>query len=168
MIKQSLACQEGVEGVLEELSRYSLGYLRHLFSVKEMLAYRLVTLANVRFYLELMEHGIEDQKIVNEGLLKISQDLQIPVVVTNDVHYLEQSQFKAQEALLCIQTQTLLNDPNRMRLKTDQFYFKDPALMKKEFSWIPEALKNTLEIADKCNLELRFDQYHLPNYEPPS
>ncbi|OGX25893.1 MAG: DNA polymerase III subunit alpha [Omnitrophica WOR_2 bacterium RIFCSPHIGHO2_02_FULL_48_11] len=120
------------------------------------------------FYLELMEHGIEDQKIVNEGLLKLAKDLNLPLVVTNDVHYLTQTQYTAHEALLCIQTQTMLNDPNRMRLKTDQFYFKDPALMKKEFAWVPEALKNTLEIADKCNLQLRFDQIHLPHYEPPS
>ncbi len=119
------------------------------------------------FYLELMEHGLPDQKIVNEGLLKIAKDLNLPLVVTNDIHYLEQAQFKAHEALLCIQTQTFLNDPNRMRLKTDQFYFKDPALMKKEFAWAPEALKNTLAIAEKCNLNLRFDQYHLPRYEPP-
>ena len=120
------------------------------------------------FYLELMEHGIEDQKTVNEGLLKLAKDLNLPLVVTNDVHYLTQSQFTAHEALLCIQTQTMLSDPNRMRLKTDQFYFKDPGLMKKEFAWIPEALKNTLEIADKCNLQLRFDQIHLPHYDPPS
>ncbi len=119
------------------------------------------------FYLELMEHGIPEQKSANEGLIKISKDLNIPLVVTNDVHYLEQSQFMAHEALLCIQTQTVLNDPNRLRLKTDQFYFKDPEEMKKEFAWIPEALQSTIEIAEKCNLELRFDEYHLPNYDPP-
>ena len=119
------------------------------------------------FYLEIMDHGIEDQKMVNEGLLKISKDLNIPIIVTNDVHYLTQPQFTAHEALLCIQTQTTLNDANRMRLKTDQFYFKTPEEMKKQFSWIPEGLKNTLDVADKCNLQLRFDQIHLPNYEPP-
>ncbi|MCC6758849.1 MAG: DNA polymerase III subunit alpha, partial [Candidatus Omnitrophica bacterium] len=70
--------------------------------------------------------------------------------------------------LLCIQTQTFLNDPNRMRLKTDQFFFKPPEQMKREFLWVPEALKNTVEIAEKCNLDLKFGQYHLPNYEPPN
>ncbi len=119
------------------------------------------------FYLELMEHDLPDQKIVNEGLLKISADLKLPVVATNDIHYLEQSQSLAHEALLCIQTQTTLDDPNRMRLKTDQFYFKDPALMKKMFSANPEAIRNTLEIADKCNLELQFNELHLPRYEMP-
>jgi DNA polymerase-3 subunit alpha len=119
------------------------------------------------FYIELMEHGLPDQKPVNEGLIRIAKELDLPLVVTNDVHYLEQSQYKAHEALLCIQTQSFLNDPNRMRLKTDQFFFKSPDQMKREFLWVPEALKNTVEIADKCNLDLRFGQYHLPNYDPP-
>ncbi len=119
------------------------------------------------FYLELMENGIPDQKPVNEGLMKISKDLNLPLVATNDVHYLEQNQYTAHEALLCIQTQTFLNDPNRMRLKTDEFYFKDPAKMREMFHYAPEALRNTLEIADKCNLELKFDKIHLPRYEPP-
>ncbi len=119
------------------------------------------------FYLELMENGIADQKPVNEGLMKISQDLNLPMVATNDVHYLEQNQCTAHEALLCIQTQTVLNDPNRMRLKTNEFYFKDPVKMKEMFSYAPEAIRNTLEIAEKCNLELHFDRIHLPRYDPP-
>lgn len=119
------------------------------------------------FYLELMENGLADQKIVNEGLLNISKDLNLPLVATNDVHYLEKSQSMAHEALLCIQTQTTLDDPNRMRLKTEEFYFKDPSLMKEMFSWCPKAIANTLEIADKCNLELQFDKIHLPRYEAP-
>ena len=114
-----------------------------------------------------MDHGLSEQKTVNEGLLKIAKELNLPLVVTNDVHYLEQSQSTAHEALLCVQTQSMLNDPKRMRLKTDQFYFKDPALMYKEFGWIPQALKNTVEIAEKCNLKLDFDQIHLPRFNPP-
>lgn len=120
------------------------------------------------FYIELMEHGLPDQKPVNEGLIKIAKQLNLPVVVTNDVHYLEQVQYKAHEALLCIQTQTFLNDPNRMRLKTDQFFFKSPEQMVREFGWIPQALRSTVEIAEKCNLDLKFNEYHLPNYEPPT
>ncbi len=119
------------------------------------------------FYLELMENQIPDQKIVNEGLMKIAKDLNLPLVATNDVHYLEQNQSAAHDALLCIQTQTTLNDPNRMKLKTDEFYFKDPESMKKMFSHVPEAIRNTLEIADKCNLELEFNKIHIPNYTPP-
>ncbi len=119
------------------------------------------------FYLEIMDHGLKEQKIVNEGLIKIAKDLNLPLVVTNDVHYLEQSQSTAHEALLCIQTQSTLNDPKRMRLSTDQFYFKDPAVMMQEFRWIPEALSNTMEIAEKCGLKLRFDEVHLPHFVPP-
>ncbi len=119
------------------------------------------------FYLEIMDHGLDEQKKVNEGILKIAKELNLPLVVTNDVHYLEQSQSIAHEALLCIQTQSILTDPKRMRFKTDQFYFKDPALMRKEFGWLPEALSNTLEIAEKCDLKLNFDQIHLPRFEPP-
>lgn len=119
------------------------------------------------FYLEIMDHGLKEQKTVNDGLIKIAKDLNLPLVVTNDVHYLEQSQSTAHEALLCIQTQSTLNDPKRMRLSTDQFYFKDPAVMMQEFRWIPEALSNTMEIAEKCGLKLRFDEVHLPHFVPP-
>ncbi|MBU0467635.1 MAG: DNA polymerase III subunit alpha [Candidatus Omnitrophica bacterium] len=119
------------------------------------------------FYLEIMDHGIPEQKIVNEGILKLSKDLHLPIIVTNDVHYLEQYQSAAHEALLCVQTQTTLNDPKRMRMSSDQFYFKSPQEMAKEFSWVPQGLKNTLEIAEKCNLKMEFDKIHLPRFDPP-
>jgi DNA polymerase-3 subunit alpha len=119
------------------------------------------------FYLELMDHGIAEQKTANEGLLKISQELKIPVIATNDVHYLEQNQSKAHDALLCIQTQTTLSDPRRMSLSTDQFYFKSPQQMAQDFSWAPQAVKNTLEVAEKCKLDFKFDTFHLPKFECP-
>lgn len=119
------------------------------------------------FYLELMENNLPDQKIVNEGLLKLAKELHIPLVATNDVHYIEKEQSSAHEALLCIQTQTTLNDPNRMRLKANEFYFKDPEIMKQSFPYAPEAIRNTLEIAEKCNLELDFSKIHIPRYDPP-
>ena len=81
-------------------------------------------------------------------------------MVTNDVHYLEQSQSTAHEALLCVRPSPCSTIPRGCGSKTDQFYFKDPALMDKEFGWIPQALKNTVEIAEKCNLKLDFDQIH--------
>ncbi len=119
------------------------------------------------FYLELMDHGIPQQKLVNEGLIRISKELNIPVVATNDVHYVGQSQSRAHDALLCIQTQAFLSDEKRMRMATDQFYFKSPEEMQQLFSWVPEALSNTLEIADQCNLKFDFDTYHLPRFDPP-
>lgn len=119
------------------------------------------------FYLEIQQNFISEQKIVNEGLLKISKELNIPLVATNDVHYLNKQNARSHEVLLCIQTQTTLNDPNRMRFQTDEFYFKSPQEMKELFKEVPEAITNTLEIASRCNLELDFSKIHLPKYEPP-
>jgi DNA polymerase-3 subunit alpha len=118
------------------------------------------------FFLEVMDHGIPEQKAVNEGLLRLSRELVLPLVATNDVHYLEHSQAEAQEALLCIQTQTILTDPKRMRMNSDQFYFKDAQEMSRLFSWAPGAVSNTLEIADRCHVKLDFDKYHVPEFVP--
>jgi len=119
------------------------------------------------FYLEMQENSIPEQKDVNAGLVKISRELGIPLVATNDVHYLTRERASAHEALLCIQTQTTLDDPNRMRFQADEFYFKSPQEMKILFKDYPEAISNTIEIASRCNLELDFKQIHLPKYEPP-
>jgi len=119
------------------------------------------------FFLEVQENSIPEQKIVNEGLLKISKELNIPLVATNDVHYLNKEHAVSHEALLCVQTQTVLSDENRMRLQTEEFYFKSPLEMKKLFENYPGAVNNTLEIASRCNLELDFSKIHLPRYEPP-
>lgn len=119
------------------------------------------------FYLELQENSIPEQKLVNSGLIKISKELNIPVVATNDVHYLTRRHARAHEALLCIQTQTTLGDPNRLRFQTDEFYFKSPQEMKALFKENPEAIVNTVEIASRCNLELDFSKVHLPKYDPP-
>ncbi|MCX5697529.1 MAG: DNA polymerase III subunit alpha [Candidatus Omnitrophica bacterium] len=120
------------------------------------------------FYLEVQGNSIPEQRIVNEGLIRISKELHIPLVATNDVHYLKKEHASSHEALLCIQTQTTLDDPNRMRLQTDEFYFQSPEEMKALFKDLPEAIANTLEIAQRCNLELDFSQIHLPKYTPPN
>ena len=105
--------------------------------------------------------------MVNAGLVKIAKELNLPLVATNDVHYLTRDRAASHEALLCIQTQTTLEDPNRMRFQTDEFYFKSPQEMKDLFKEIPEAITNTCEIDSRCNLELDFNKVHLPKYEPP-
>ncbi|MDD2927257.1 MAG: DNA polymerase III subunit alpha [Candidatus Omnitrophica bacterium] len=120
------------------------------------------------FYLELQENSLPEQKLVNTGLIKIGKELGIPLAATNDVHYLTRGMARAHEALLCIQTQTTLDDPNRMRFQTDEFYFKSPEEMKRLFKEIPEAIANTCEIASRCNLELDFKKVHLPKYAPPA
>lgn len=119
------------------------------------------------FYLEIMENGLSDQKKVNTYLLKIAKDLDIPLVATNDVHYLEKEEAFAHEVLLAIQTQTTLSDPNRFRFKSDTFYFRSPQEMATLFREIPQALKNTLEITQKCNLVMDFSQIHLPHFPLP-
>jgi DNA polymerase-3 subunit alpha len=120
------------------------------------------------FYLEIQENSIAEQKIVNEGLIRISKELDLPLIATNDVHYLLKEHAKSHEALLCIQTQTTLDDPNRMRFQTEEFYFKSPQEMKQLFKDTPQAISNTLEVASRCNLELDFSKVHLPKYEPPA
>ena len=120
------------------------------------------------FYIEIQDNGIEEQYKANEHLINISKELDIPLVATNDVHYLDQSDAKSHEALLCVQTQTTLQDPNRMKMSTDEFYFKTPEEMKSAFEKIaPEAIKNTLEVANKCNLELDFSAAHMPSISLP-
>jgi len=115
----------------------------------------------------MQPNSIPEQKIVNEALIKISKELNIPLVATNDVHYPTKDKAEAHEALLCIQTQATLDDPKHMRFQTSEFYFRPPEEMKECFKDCPEAIKNTLEIAQRCNLELDFTQMHLPKYSPP-
>ncbi|HNQ50122.1 MAG TPA: DNA polymerase III subunit alpha [Candidatus Omnitrophota bacterium] len=119
------------------------------------------------FYLEVQHNDIPEQKAVNEGLLKLSSAMGLELVATNDVHYLVREHARAHEALLCIQTQNMLNDENRFRFRTDQLYFKSPDEMIAAFREFPRAVSNTLEIAGRCNLELNFRSYHLPRYEVP-
>jgi DNA polymerase-3 subunit alpha len=119
------------------------------------------------FYLELQENKIPEQTKVNQGLLKIAKEINLPIVATNDSHYLKKEHARAHEALLCIQTQTTLSDPDHMKFQTDEFYFKDALEMKQLFAELPEAIANTIEITNKCNLELDFSQTHLPKYTSP-
>ena len=119
------------------------------------------------YYFELMDNGIEDQKVVNKGLLTLSSELGVKVVATNDIHYLNKEDAKNHDVLLCIQTGKTVRDPKRMRFKTDQFYFRTAEEMYSLFSDIPEALKNTIEITDKCNLKLELGEFHLPNFPLP-
>jgi DNA polymerase-3 subunit alpha len=118
------------------------------------------------FYLEIMENGLDEQKIVNRELVAMGKELSIPMVATNDCHYLNREDALAHEVLLCIQTGTTMEDDKRMRFKTEEFYLKSPEEMKKNFGYCPEAIANTLEIANKCNLSLDLGhQFFLPHYE---
>ncbi len=120
-----------------------------------------------RLYFEIQENGIPEQRTVNDGLLELGNDLDIKVVATNDCHYLNQEESYAHEVLLCIQTSKTINDANRFRFSTDELYFKSPEVMAQQFSYCPEALANTLEVADRCNLELKFGDNHFPIFPVP-
>ncbi len=117
-----------------------------------------------RFYLEIQSNGLDDQNIVNPLLVDLGRKNGIPIVATNDCHYLSKGDAKAHEALLCIQTQTTVHDKNRMSFETDELYLKSPQDMKEQFAWIPEALDATAEVAGRCNLELTRGVYYFPVY----
>jgi DNA polymerase-3 subunit alpha len=117
------------------------------------------------FYLEIMENGLPEQKTANEGLIALGKELSIPLVATNDCHYLNRDDAEAHDVLLCIQTGKTIEDADRMKLGTDQFYFRNPAEMKELFRYCPEAVENTVRIAEKCSLQLNFDQIFLPHFE---
>jgi DNA polymerase-3 subunit alpha len=117
------------------------------------------------FYLEIMENGIPEQKDVNRELMEIGRLLDIPLAATNDCHYLNREDAEAHEILLCIQTGKTIEDPDRMKFATDEFYFKSPDEMRRLFSYCPEAITNTVRIAEKCNLTLTFDNVFLPHFD---
>jgi DNA polymerase III subunit alpha len=120
-----------------------------------------------RYYIELQENTLPEQARANRGLISIAEELGLPLVATNDCHYLSREDARPHEVLLCIQTGKTMEDPGRMCFSADEFYFKSPDEMAAAFSHVPEALANTLQIADRCNLNFDFKTYHFPNYVPP-
>jgi DNA polymerase III subunit alpha len=120
------------------------------------------------FFLEMQYQGIEEQRIVNIGLAPIARDLNLPLVCTNDVHYLQKSDFRPHDILLCIGTGKTVNETDRLRYHGDQFYLKTPAEMAEIFGDYPEALANTVRIADRCNVDLSATVNHLPNFDVPA
>ncbi len=119
------------------------------------------------FFLELQDHGIPEQKMVNQALLKISKELGIPLIATNDVHYTYETDVEAHDLLLCIQTGKKVQDEDRLRYEGGQFYVKTEEEMRKLFPYAPEAIENTQKIADRCNVEIEFDVLRLPHYDVP-
>jgi len=119
------------------------------------------------FYLELMDNGLAEQKVVNRQLVVLGSELDIPVVATNDCHYPTRPEAFLQDVLLCIGTGQKLSESQRLRFETEEFYFKSPVEMFELFKEIPVAISNTLEIASRCNVEISFDRMHLPHYQVP-
>lgn len=121
------------------------------------------------FYLELMDLGLDENRTVNSALVEMGRDLGIPLVATNDCHYLRREDAEAHDILLCLQTGKDRDDPKRLRFRTNQIYFRTPEEMKEIFRDYPEAIRNTIEIAERCNLQLELDptKVHLPHYPLP-
>ena len=119
------------------------------------------------FYLELQDHGIPEQRAVNQGIMRLSRELNLPLVVTNDAHYLRREDSVIQDVLLCIQTGKTVDDPKRMKFQTDEFYLKSEEELRQLFPNCPEAFENTEKIAQRCNLDFEFHKYHLPSFPVP-
>ncbi|MDW7739516.1 MAG: DNA polymerase III subunit alpha [Bacillota bacterium] len=134
---------------------------------KEVACYYRDLFGKDNFYLELHDHGMPEQKIVNDVLKKIAAEEDIKLVVTNDVHYIARNDAEVHDVLLCIQTGKTVDEPERMKFESEDFYFKTAEEMAERFSDCPEALSNTLLIAERCNVEKYFDQRHLPEYALP-
>ena len=119
------------------------------------------------FYLEMQDHGIEEQVAVNQGVQRLARETGLPLVVTNDAHYLRKEDATMQDVLLCIQTGKTVDEENRMKFETEEFYLKSEDEMRELFPNCDEAFENTARIADRCNVEFVFNEYHLPAFPVP-
>lgn len=119
------------------------------------------------FYIEIQHNGLDIQEIANEGLIKLARQLNLPLVGTNDVHYLTKADNVSHDCLLCLQTGRKRNETNRFKFPSDQFYLKSEDEMKKEFSHVPEIFDNIQKIVEKVNIELEFNKYYLPKFDVP-
>ncbi|MFS8640288.1 MAG: DNA polymerase III subunit alpha, partial [Symbiobacteriaceae bacterium] len=120
-----------------------------------------------RFYFEIQDHGLPEERKAYRKIVELAKRFDVPLVATNDVHYLRREDAAAHEVLLCIQTGKTLDDPNRMRFENDEFYLKSPQEMAEVFRELPEALTNTVRLAERCNIEFEFGRFLLPHYEVP-
>lgn len=119
------------------------------------------------FYLELQYHGMKEQLKVNKEIIEMSKRLNIPLVATNDVHYIKKEDYRSHDILLCIQTAKTVDEEERMRYPSDEFYLKSPEEMYEMFSHVPEALENTVKIAEQCNFDYEFHKSKLPSFPLP-
>ncbi len=120
------------------------------------------------FFLELQDHGIREQKLVNQQLLRMHEETGIPLICTNDIHYTYKEDIEAHDILLCIQTAKKVTDEDRMRYEGGQYFVKSEKEMAELFSYVPEAIENTGKIADRCNVEITFGERKLPKYDVPN
>ncbi len=164
--------QQHHEGIIATSACLSGPLANNILSGKERKAYEYAgQLAEIfgqdRFYIELQDHGMEDQRRVNIELIELAKKLRLPLVATNDVHYCVEEDAPAQDILVCVQTNTTVNDAKRLKSDTSQLFLKSPEEMALLFSEQPEAISNTVRIAEMCSLELGFHGYQMPKFEVP-
>ncbi len=157
-----IACSACMSG---EVSRLLLG--GEYDKAKEVALEMRALFGEDGYYLELQDHGIAAQKQVNASLVRLSQETGIPLIATNDAHYLRREDAEMQDILMCIQTGKTLDEPNRMRFETREFFVKSETEMAALFPDHPEAITNTAKIADLCNVDFEFGKYHLPLFQLP-
>ncbi len=124
-------------------------------------------MGNDNFYIELMDHGLEDEKKAIPGLLEVSKRTSIPAVATNDCHYPHKEDWEAHDAHICISTGSFIDDPKRLKFGSNEFYFKSPEEMIKLFSYMPKAVSNTIDIAERCHVKIATDKLFLPHFDVP-
>ena len=164
---KSLICLSACLGgeVLQKL-------LKNNYAAAKQTAKKYKELFGDDYYIELQDHGLAEQKRTNPDLIKIANELDIKMVITNDSHYLKKEDADFHDTLLCVQTQSLKSDTNRMAFENNEFYVKNATQLRDAFSWLDsdtfeQCIKNTVEIADKCNLVMKFGDSPLPHYEVP-
>lgn len=164
--------REHSEGIIA-LSGCLAGNIQHRLLVKDYFGAKAEAEALLEifgpgnFYLEIQDQGLEEEMSIRDDMIKLSRELNVPLVATNDVHYVCKEDAKAHDVLLAIQTATTLDDENRMRFPNDEFYLKSEDEMRKVFAYLPEAVDNTQLVADACNFDFKFGEYHLPEFKAP-
>jgi DNA polymerase III subunit alpha len=152
------ACLQG-----EVSQALSAGY----FEKAKLAAEIYASIFGDRYYIEIQDNKLAEQEKVNRLLVELAKETSIPVVATNDCHYGERDDFHAHDVLLCVQTGKTIDDDNRLKMETDELYLKSAEEMIKGFDYCPGAVERTLEIADRCNVEIEFGKYHFPTFTPP-
>lgn len=120
-----------------------------------------------RFFVEIQDHGLYDQRRLNAGLIKLARELDLGIVCTNDIHYVERKDAEFQDILMCVQMGKTVDDEERMKMESSELYVKSLGEMEELFSHIPEAIENTRKIADMCSVEIEFGKLHLPEFDVP-
>ena len=138
-----------------------------IIQTKEVALWYQKTFGDGNFYLEIQNHGISEQLKVNDGLIQLSKDTGIPLVATNDVHYIDREDSKIQKILICIATNHTIDEENSLEFETDNFYLKTEEEMRNIFGYVPEAIENTQKIADMCDFDFEFGNTKLPNFDVP-